>query len=89
MYFFFFCLFHLSLVIAGMLESTDAGFTVWAVETFTALGHLRHMHTDKRAHKRINDRLHRESFDGTLTRLVALQNLAQPVLDSNPSGAVM
>lgn len=31
---------HRSLVVAGMLESSDTGFTVRAVETFTTLGYL-------------------------------------------------
>ena len=43
---------HLALVIAGMLEATDAGFTVGPVEAFAALGHLPHVHTHKRARKR-------------------------------------
>lgn len=33
---------HLSSVVAGMLESAYAGFTVWAVEALTAPRHLRH-----------------------------------------------
>lgn len=36
---------YLPLVVAGMLESTNTGFTVGAVEAATTLGHLWHMHT--------------------------------------------
>lgn len=38
-----------SLVVAGVLESSDAGFTVWSVETFTALCNLRNTRTQTEA----------------------------------------